>query len=37
MQLGLYYENRLERIRELCYILDVYVFNNLPPLHNFLK
>ena len=30
MKLGQYYENRQERMRELCYILDVYVFNNLP-------
>ena len=37
MQLGMYYENRLERMRELCYVLDVYVYNNLPSLHSFLK
>ncbi|CAM6005989.1 unnamed protein product [Sphagnum balticum] len=24
------YANRLQRIRELCYALDVYIFNNLP-------
>jgi|JI10StandDraft_1071094.scaffolds.fasta_scaffold425604_1 hypothetical protein len=24
-------------MRELCYVLDVYVFNNLPDLHYYLK
>lgn len=37
MKLGRYYENRLERMRELCYAFDVYVFNNLPQLHFHLK
>lgn len=37
MKLGRYYENRQERMRELCYVLDVYVYNNLPALHEHLK
>lgn len=37
MRLGRYYDNRLERMRELCYVLDVYVYNNLPQLHYHLK
>jgi hypothetical protein len=37
MQLARYYENHLERMRELCYVLDVYVYNYLPALHFHLK
>jgi hypothetical protein len=37
MKLSRYYENRLERMHELCYVFDVYVFNNLPELHFHLK
>ena len=37
MRLGRYYENRQERMRELCYVLDVYVYNNLPALHEHLR
>jgi hypothetical protein len=37
MQLARYYDNHLERMRELCYALDVYVYNYLPALHRHLK
>jgi hypothetical protein len=37
MHLARYYENQLEKMREICYVLDVYVFNYLPLLHWHLK
>ena len=32
-----YYDNRLERMREICYVLDLFVYNYLPALHWHLK
>jgi hypothetical protein len=37
LHLARYYDNQLERMREICYVLDVYVFNYLPTLHRHLK
>lgn len=37
MGLARYYNNLQARIRQLCYVIDVYVFNNLPSLYQHLK
>lgn len=37
LQLLRYYDNHLERMREICYVLDLYVYNYLPALHWHLK